>query len=144
MTRRSLRASTALAAVGLLVACGSSPDGSQGTAEQAPALDDQEDRAPGEYGGEAPSGGDSAATAPGAVKVVDYTFTPAEVNIRAGEAVTWTFADEAGHDVTASSGAFVSEVLANGATYSFTFPEAGSFDYFCSIHPTMKGTVVVQ
>jgi plastocyanin len=144
MTRRALRASSALAAVLLVVACGSSPEESRGSAQQSPAMTEQEDRAPDAYGAEAPPAGGSAETAPGSVEVVDFTFSPGEVKIRPGESVTWTFLDEAGHDVTATGGAFASEVLGRGGTYSFTFPRAGSFDYFCSIHPSMTGTVVVQ
>lgn len=141
MTRTRLRTGTGLAALVLVASCGSTPTQSdRAGAEPTPETSDPE---AGGYGAEQPQGG-SGDMAPGSVKVVDYAFTPAEVRVGVGQSVTWTFADEAGHDVTAKDQTFVSEVLGSGGTYSFTFPRAGSFDYFCSIHPTMKGTVVVQ
>ncbi len=87
-----------------------------------------------------PSGSDST---PGVVKVVDYTFSPPEMKIAVGQTVTWNFADEAGHDVVSTDRTFQSEVLSSGGKYSFTFTRAGTFDYFCSIHPYMKGKVIV-
>jgi len=66
------------------------------------------------------------------------------VTIRAGSAVLWTNKDGAPHTVTAKDGSFDSGNLAQGASFSFTFQKAGTYDYFCAIHPSMKGTVVVQ
>ena len=145
MTRRAVRASAIVAAFVLAAGCGSGPSESQ-QVESAPTDEGSqgEGKSSGAYGAaEQPPAG-TAATPPGSVKVVDYAFSPAEITVRAGETVTWTFADEAGHDVVATDTSFASEVLGSGGTYSFTFPRAGTFEYFCSIHPSMKGTVVVQ
>ncbi len=90
--------------------------------------------------GSEPSGSDSTL---GVVKVVDYAFSPPEMKIGVGQTVTWNFADEAGHDVVSTDQTFKSEVLGSGGKYSFTFTRAGTFDYFCSIHPYMKGKVIV-
>ncbi len=118
----------------VLVACGSKPNRSQ---DAAPA---SEAAGAGAYG---QGGAEAGGTAPGGVNVVDYTFSPAEVKIPVGQTLTWNFADEAGHDVVSTEGAFKSEVLGSGGSYSFTFTRAGTFDYFCSIHPSMKGSVIV-
>lgn len=145
MTRRAVRASALVAALVLAAGCGSSPSPSQGAASTPTAEASRgEGPASGAYGAAEQTPGGTVATPPGSVRVVDYAFTPAEITVRAGETVTWTFADEAGHDVTATDQSFVSEVLGSGGTYSFTFPRAGTFEYFCSIHPSMKGAVVVQ
>lgn len=79
-----------------------------------------------------------------AVRIVDFAFEPASVTVPVGGRVTWTHAGMAPHTVTASGGAFNSDRLTAGQTFSFTFPTAGSFAYNCEIHPRMMGTVVVQ
>jgi len=62
---------------------------------------------------------------------------------QAGGTVTWTNHDEEPHTVAANDGTFHSPGMGTGATFSHTFPAAGTFDYVCSIHPMMHGTVVV-
>ena len=72
-------------------------------------------------------------------------FEPAEVTVSAGDTVTWTNNDSVGHDVTADS--FSSGDpggMAPGATFEHTFDEAGTFDYVCTVHPGMEGSVVVE
>jgi plastocyanin len=72
-------------------------------------------------------------------------FNPAEVTVSAGDAVIWTNNDEVPHDVTAdgfSSGDPGGMVPGN--TFEHTFEEAGTFDYVCTVHPGMEGTVVVE
>jgi plastocyanin len=87
----------------------------------------------------------TAGGAGGAQVVMKNTaFDPATVTIKAGESVTWTNEDPMNHTVTADNGEFDSGNLGQGATFSFTFDKAGTYPYHCSIHPTMKGTVVVQ
>jgi plastocyanin len=71
-------------------------------------------------------------------------FDPGTVTITAGETVTWTNEDSTNHTVTADEGQFESGDLGSGETFSLTFNEAGSYAYHCSIHPSMKGTVVVE
>jgi plastocyanin len=74
----------------------------------------------------------------------DMTFDPATVTIKTGESVTWTNEDSVTHTVVGDNGEFQSGDLADGATFSFTFDTAGTYTYHCSIHPSMKGTVVVE
>ena len=72
-------------------------------------------------------------------------FQPAEVTVSTGDTVTWTNNDSVGHDVTADS--FSSGdpgAIEGGDTFEHTFDEAGTFDYVCTVHPGMEGTVVVE
>ena len=78
------------------------------------------------------------------VTIQNFAFAPASVTIKVGETVTWTNQDSPNHTVVADNGEFASGSLATGATFSFTFSKAGTYPYHCSIHPSMKGTVVVQ
>jgi plastocyanin len=94
-------------------------------------------------GGPASATGSPAAAAGDAVTIDNFAFAPATLTVKAGSTVTWTNRDEEPHTVAASDGSFHSPGMGTGATYSHTFPTAGKFDYVCSIHPMMHGTVVV-
>ena len=89
-------------------------------------------------------------TAPGApvagdqVSIDNFAFAPATLTVAAGTTVTWTNRDEEPHTVAASDGSFHSPGMGTGATYSHTFSAPGTFEYVCSIHPMMRGTVVVK
>ena len=85
----------------------------------------------------------AAPAGPDAVNIDGFAFAPATLTVKAGSTVTWTNKDEDPHTVVAGDGTFRSEALSAGGTYQFTFPIAGTFDYICSIHPFMHGTVVV-
>jgi plastocyanin len=71
-------------------------------------------------------------------------FQPARITIKAGDSVTWTNGDARDHTVSASNGAFASGNIKSGGRFSFRFTKAGTYPYACSLHPRMKGTVVVQ
>jgi plastocyanin len=79
-----------------------------------------------------------------AVSIKDFSFgDPIEVAV--GTTVTWTNEDTVPHTVTQTGGSgFQSGKLDPGATFSFTFDTAGSFDYFCEFHANMKGTITVK
>ncbi|BBZ37596.1 hypothetical protein MCNS_06590 [Mycobacterium conspicuum] len=77
------------------------------------------------------------------VNIDSFAFVPATLTVHAGSTVTWTNHDEEPHTVAASDGSFKSPGMGTGATYSHTFATAGTFDYVCSIHPMMHGTVMV-
>jgi plastocyanin len=66
------------------------------------------------------------------------------VTIKAGESVIWTNLDSMNHTVVADNGEFKSGNLGQNATFTFKFDKAGSYPFICGIHPSMKGTVVVQ
>jgi plastocyanin len=77
------------------------------------------------------------------VNIDGFAFVPVTLTVTAGTTVTWTNHDEEPHTVAASDGSFHSPGMGTGATFSHTFSTAGTFDYVCSIHPMMHGTVVV-
>ena len=78
------------------------------------------------------------------VVIEDIAFKPKELQVEVGATVTWRFEDKGiSHDVKAEDESFVSEVMDSG-TFEHTFEEPGSFPYICSLHPAMKGTVVVR
>jgi plastocyanin len=94
----------------------------------------------------------AAASAP--VAAVNYEFTPSAITVSVGDTVVWTMsgdghtvrsgtvgADNIGH---ASDGPLDSGFKRAGESYSFTFAQAGTYEYFCEIHPEqMKGTITV-
>jgi plastocyanin len=77
------------------------------------------------------------------VNIDGFAFVPLTVTVAAGTTVIWTNRDEEPHTVAASDGSFHSPGMGTGATFSHTFSSPGRFDYVCSIHPMMRGTVVV-
>ena len=92
----------------------------------------------------APSTTAGAAAGGAQVMLRGSAFDPETVTIRTGESVTWTNEDSANHTVVGDSGGFESDDLAKGDTFSFAFATPGTFAYHCSIHPSMKGTVIVE
>lgn len=87
-----------------------------------------------------------AAAAGHHVMIEDYAYSPASITVRAGDTVTWTNHDEAKHDVVTTSGptSFRSPLLAKGQSWSFTFSTAGSYSYYCSVHPDMRAKATAQ
>ncbi len=87
----------------------------------------------------------SAQTAPAPEPVViqSFAFGPQAVTVKAGTKVTWVNKDIEPHTVVSSDHKFESEALDTDETFSVTFDTAGTYGYFCSIHPHMTGTVTV-
>ncbi|MGI8792286.1 MAG: cupredoxin domain-containing protein [Acidimicrobiales bacterium] len=98
-----------------------------------------------------------------AVAIKTFMFDPDPVEVKAGTTITWTNEDEILHTITAGkrtyhedgiskgqaksidkSGLFDADLDDVGATFSFTFDKAGTFDYLCTIHPGMDGSIVVS
>jgi len=93
------------------------------------------------------SPGSSANTAEPAsaeVKVDNFSFGPATLTVAVGTTVTWTNRDDIPHTIVSTDKVFKSKVLDTDEKFSFTFSKAGTYPYFCSIHPKMTGSVVVQ
>jgi plastocyanin len=87
----------------------------------------------------------AAAPAPtSSVQIGNFTFKSQVVTVKPGTTITWTNADDIPHTVVSKDGVFKSKVLDTGDRFSFTFPKAGQFGYFCSLHPHMTGTVIVK
>lgn len=78
------------------------------------------------------------------VKIDNFSFTPATITVPVGTTVRWTNRDDIPHTVVANDKSFRSKALDTDESFSFTFSKAGTYDYFCSIHPKMTGKVVVQ
>jgi len=78
------------------------------------------------------------------VKIDNFTFAPQQVTVKAGDTVTWTNRDDIPHTVTSKTMAFRSKALDTNDKFSFTFSTPGTYAYFCSLHPHMTGTVVVE
>jgi plastocyanin len=77
------------------------------------------------------------------VTIDGFAFTPPELTVPVGSTVTWTNNYAANHTVTSDSGVFDSGTMAQGATFAFTFTEAGEFPYHCAIHSSMTATIHV-
>ena len=78
------------------------------------------------------------------IKIDNFTFAPAEMKVPAGTTVVWTNRDDIPHTVVSTDKVFKSKVLDSDEKYSFTFTTAGTYPYFCSIHPKMIGKVIVE
>jgi plastocyanin len=79
-----------------------------------------------------------------AVSIENYSFTPDPITIAAGTTVVWTNHDEVIHSVVSSDHLFASPDLEANQQFAFTFKKAGTYPYFCSTHPEMKGRVIVK
>ncbi|HEX5395430.1 MAG TPA: cupredoxin family copper-binding protein [Candidatus Saccharimonadales bacterium] len=79
------------------------------------------------------------------VTISNFSFSPSDISVKKGTTVTWTNSDSVQHTVTVDSGndGPKSQPLSNGQSYSFTFNDEGTFNYHCSFHPEMHGTVTV-
>lgn len=88
--------------------------------------------------------GPSAWAADAEVKIDNFTFSPPTLTIKAGTTVTWKNEDDIPHTVASVTKAFKSKALDTDDSYSFTFATAGTYAYFCSLHPHMMGTIVVE
>ncbi len=79
------------------------------------------------------------------VSIKNLKFAPASVTIKAGDTVVWTNNDDSDHTVEADDGSFKSTNLKSGGDpYERQFTKAGTYTYHCSLHPRMKGKVIVK
>jgi plastocyanin len=83
-----------------------------------------------------------AAPMAASVTISGFSFQPGTVTVAKGATVTWTNQDPVAHTVTGAD--FDSGSVEQGKTYSHVFDKAGTYDYHCAIHPSMKGTIIVQ
>jgi plastocyanin len=112
--------------------CGSSTPSTPSTPGPTPA------------GPASPPGSSPASATSVTVNVKNFAFNPQKVTIKVGGTVTWKFDDSAQHTATALDKSFNSPPLNNGQTFQHTFTKAGTYNYMCSIHQFMTGTVIVQ
>jgi plastocyanin len=85
-----------------------------------------------------------ASSATATVQIKRTGFVPRSVTINQDDSVTWTNTDTITHQVVANSGAYASPILAPGKSWTRKFPRGGTFRYHDSLHPALKGTVVVR
>src|SRR5216683_2535558 len=76
------------------------------------------------------------------IKIDNFSFGPAELTVAVGTTVTWTNHDDIPHTVVSTDKVFKSKVLDTDEKFSYTFSKAGTYPYFCSIHPKMTGKVI--
>ena len=89
------------------------------------------------------SAGDKPA-AGASVKIDNFSFGPADVNVPVGTMVTWTNNDDVPHVVASDDKLFKSKALDTDDHFSYTFTKPGTYVYYCSIHPKMTAKVVVH
>lgn len=85
-----------------------------------------------------------AAASPLEVRVDNFTFGPDTLTVPVNSTVTWVNKDDLPHVIASSDGVFKSKALDTDDKYSYTFTKAGTYAYYCSIHPKMVGKIVVQ
>jgi len=107
---------------------------------------------PGEGSATTEAGDDSGGNAPAPsgnavrsekVEIEDFAYNPDPVTIEEGGKVIWLNEDSVAHTATAEDGSFDTGTLEEGKLKSETFKQPGTFEYICSIHPQMHGTVEV-
>jgi len=87
----------------------------------------------------------AAQDATNVITIDNFTFTPPELTVAAGTTVKWVNHDDIPHSVVNKDKVFRSKAaLDTDDSFSYTFASAGSFDYFCALHPHMVGKVIVK
>jgi plastocyanin len=86
----------------------------------------------------------AAQDATNVVAIDNFTFTPPELTVAVGTTVKWVNHDDIPHLVVDKDKAFRSKALDTDDSFSYTFASAGTFDYFCALHPHMVGKVIVK
>lgn len=134
----TLRSAVGAALLLILAACSGGTTASPAPASQAPS-------------GDASASGSPAACAPStdagtvSARIADFAFSPSTITAKVGDVISWTNDDTTPHTATVKSDATcTTEDLANGASGGIVFDIAGSYDYFCKIHPTMTGKIEVS
>ena len=78
------------------------------------------------------------------VTIDNFTFTAPELTVAVGTTVKWVNHDDIPHNVVNKDKVFRSKALDTDDSYSFTFASAGTYDYFCGLHPHMQGKIIVK
>ncbi len=78
------------------------------------------------------------------VTIDNFSFMPEGLTIPAGTTVTWVNKDDVPHTVVSTDGRFKSQALDTDEQFSFAFKDAGTYEYYCSVHPKMTAKIVVQ
>ena len=78
------------------------------------------------------------------VKIDNFSFIPDTLTVKAGTTVTWINKDDVPHTVVSTAKKFSSKALDTDDRYDHTFTDPGTYEYYCSVHPHMKGKIIVQ
>jgi len=78
------------------------------------------------------------------IKIDNFVFGPQTLTVPVGATVTWTNKDDIPHTTVSTDGVFKSKVMDTDEKFSYKFDKAGTYSYYCSVHPKMTGKVVVQ
>jgi plastocyanin len=94
--------------------------------------------------GRADAGGGSSAVV--TIEIQNFAFQPATITVHPGETIEWKNEDAAPHTATADAPkpGFDSGVIQSGAAWRYEARQKGTYNYICTIHPYMKGTLIVQ
>src|ERR1700687_1228282 len=87
---------------------------------------------------------DQPSAAHAGVKIDNFSFGPQTLTVPIGTTVVWTNSDDIPHTSVSTEGVFNSKVLDTDEKFSYTFTKAGTYPYYCTIHPKMTGKIVVQ
>ena len=78
------------------------------------------------------------------VKIQNFVFMPAELTVARGDTVVWSNTDFVPHSTTARDSAWDSKAIEANGSWWFVARNAGRYEYYCVLHPNMKGTIVVR
>ena len=95
------------------------------------------------HGGSIARAAEEKSAAP-SISIDNFSFTPKEITVAAGTTITWVNHDDVPHTVVSTDKKFRSKALDTDDQFSFTFTDAGTYSYFCSVHPIMIGKVIVK
>jgi plastocyanin len=78
------------------------------------------------------------------IAIDNFSFTPREITVASGTTITWVNRDDVPHTVVSTDKKFKSKAMDTDEQFSFTFTDAGTYSYFCSVHPIMIGKITVK
>ena len=87
---------------------------------------------------------EDAKGAPNEITIDNFTFTPKDLTVAVGTTVKWINHDDIPHNVVEKNKSFRSKALDTDDLFTYTFATAGTFDYFCGLHPHMVGQIIVK
>lgn len=102
------------------------------------------------YGNQQPPSNQPPSSGTNIITIKDFAFSPAALTVKAGTTVTWTNHDSVSHSIKSDgfnsgmSDEFNSDILKTGDSFNLIFTNVGTYAYICGIHPSMKGTVIVE
>ncbi|WP_397451052.1 cupredoxin family copper-binding protein [Pseudomonas sp. NA-150] len=78
------------------------------------------------------------------INIKDFMYSPKDLNVAVGTKVTWVNDDQVPHTIVETHKVFHSAALDTLDQFSYTFITAGTFEYFCTLHPQMIGKIIVN